>query len=625
MRLARTKRRLAGTLATAALTASTMVVGFSAPPTANAAIPIELEFQTDYGPAKISTDVNAGVFTAGSLFSLLDLFGVNIGQYLPSSIDVYRQLHGNNPKSFYNAIDSVPLDTQVKLSMRLLNLFDINETLDAGLRAALVGTYGGSALPALQAYQRLAAGTRGEELPAGYLPVEQAPPAGENDWLVDIAPVWFTNPLNGQPVLVTPGYRVQKPSLPNTTALALLMLSNPLTPNGGLRARFAPLLNPFGIPTAMPEVEPVLPEGFQLDQPFAPESCTGDVRDRYCTYWSNWQGGAMLLPLALTLGWEYDFRSDFPVTLNPVSVLNAVIGGLLPTHAIRSIDTDEVLADLEAKAEAAEAAMLDVLNGNMTPEEARPALNAFYTARTKHLPLLEPLRLPVDLVNAVLGTHFTNPIADAIEPALRILVNIGYSDVVTPEDIKRNPELAIYGAYGRTLDQMNVATPLFSQLPLTFGEYLQVPGDVLKALVDGVVSVLTGRNPGTGHTNPLDNLDALDDLSNAVGDVIDGTADSITEAVTDSLADSPTPDVPVEAAADETDGSETATDADDPRGGEDAGTVDGADKAVRGTKSVADRTAAGRDDRETTADSKAGSQDRSDSDSRSKRSTRSAA
>ena len=97
------------------------------------------------------------------------------------------------------------------------------------------------------------------------------------------------------------------------------------------------------------------------------------------------------------------------------------------------------------------------------------------------LPLLEPLRLPARLINAVFGAlniPITVParLADALQPASQILVNVGYTDVQTPTD---------GGTYNRTYDKSGVYTPYLSVNPLTPAEWVQVPGDVVRALVVG--------------------------------------------------------------------------------------------------------------------------------------------
>ena len=118
------------------------------------------------------------------------------------------------------------------------------------------------------------------------------------------------------------------------------------------------------------------------------------------------------------------------------------------------------------------------------------------------LPLVEPLRLPSRIINLLTGWDLPTPIADAFEPAAKILANIGYTDVVTPTDLANNPALvaAGYQPYDRTFSpaELSIPTPLYSRLPLTFDEYLRVPGDVLTALIVGIVdSIRNVLDPAT--------------------------------------------------------------------------------------------------------------------------------
>jgi len=98
-----------------------------------------------------------------------------------------------------------------------------------------------------------------------------------------------------------------------------------------------------------------------------------------------------------------------------------------------------------------------------------------------------------------------NPFADAIEPALRIPVNRGYTDVLAPGDINTcatgctgaTPQSwgqLGYQAYDRTFGALSVAgdvanggtaTPFGSVAPLTPEGRRAVPGDVWNALIAG--------------------------------------------------------------------------------------------------------------------------------------------
>ena len=111
------------------------------------------------------------------------------------------------------------------------------------------------------------------------------------------------------------------------------------------------------------------------------------------------------------------------------------------------------------------------------------------------LALLEPVRLPGRILGlAGINLPFPDPldaVADAVQPALVILVNIGYSDVQTPSE---------GGNYNRTFDQFNDPNkPFLSESPLTLEEALQVPGDVAQALIGGIQSELptSGLVPAT--------------------------------------------------------------------------------------------------------------------------------
>ena len=134
----------------------------------------------------------------------------------------------------------------------------------------------------------------------------------------------------------------------------------------------------------------------------------------------------------------------------------------------------------------------------------------FLTLQNNDLPILAPLRLPAQPINAALdglaaafaplgssGLPFRlgTPIADILQPALKILVNIAYPDVVTPTDVANDPTLVSRGycalggvCYDRTFAQTPTEFSLMGHL--TPQEMLQVPGDVLNALVTGITQQL---------------------------------------------------------------------------------------------------------------------------------------
>ena len=65
----------------------------------------------------------------------------------------------------------------------------------------------------------------------------------------------------------------------------------------------------------------------------------------------------------------------------------------------------------------------------------------YYTLRVDDMPLLAPLRLPAQLIGLATGNPDVNtPLADALEPAVEMLVNLGYTDVVRNPDGDLHPD-----------------------------------------------------------------------------------------------------------------------------------------------------------------------------------------
>lgn len=282
------------------------------------------------------------------------------------------------------------------------------------------------------------------------------------------------------------GYTPYQPGtvqLPNQTNQELLYLRNPLRPNGGIDARFAPILNLFGVDTTLP---------------------TAGVK-------SNDAGTIKLNTGTVDLTWAYDTISDFPVTLNPFSIVNSLIAGL-PINLVGGValtgltgpdgPTTTTLLGLNA------AGVLGILNrlssGSLDVTDGQ----AFYgTLLPNDLPILEPLRLPSRLINAVFGTDLGTPLADALQPAFTILINTGYSDVVTPDDIVADPTLAdTYQPYDRTFLTSATPEPFLSVNPLTPAEWVQVPGDVVRALFTGFGDVFFPSAPATPPASVMPSL-----------------------------------------------------------------------------------------------------------------------
>ncbi|WP_241011146.1 PE-PPE domain-containing protein [Mycobacterium camsae] len=186
---------------------------------------------------------------------------------------------------------------------------------------------------------------------------------------------------------------------------------------------------------------------------------------------------------------EYDGVADFPrYPLNIVSTLNALAGmGYL--HQNYLLLTPEQIA------------------GAIPLTDTRgPTTTQYYMIPTKNLPLLEPLRaLPV------LG----NPLADLIQPDLRVIVNLGYGD----------PN------YGYSTSPPNVPTP--------FGVFPEIdPGAVLRALAAGTREGIDDFGYGMTHLEvpALDMSSLLNRPVSSGGDrmhpaiSIDGVIDGMQDA-----------------------------------------------------------------------------------------------
>ena len=268
------------------------------------------------------------------------------------------------------------------------------------------------------------------------------------------------------------------PLLGSLTILPMILLRNPGRANGGLFARAYPLAALFGIDTVTPDTEVTSSsDGTGLDIPIGN---TGIVL-----------GAANLIPVKVDATAEYDPLSDVPAWPNPVSLLNSGAALVFPTYLLRGVDASS---------------LTEVLTNQLTPQLAAAlantaggsplALNLYVTVPVNDaLPLLEPVRLPIDLINLFTGANLNNPLATALEPALTTLVNLGYTDV------KRTVVDGV-PVYDRTLDQANVITP-FGTLPSGV-DWEKVPGDLLLQLAAGVQKAIDdGPVSQTPVVNPL--------------------------------------------------------------------------------------------------------------------------
>ncbi len=324
----------------------------------------------------------------------------------------------------------------------------------------------------------------------------------------------------------------------SVTIVPMILLRNPGRNDGGIAARFAPFFAILGIDTATDDFD------VQTD------------------------GTAVLVPVKLDATVQNDLLSDFAAWPNPVTLLNNAAAFAFPTYILRGSDLSGVglqtlnplVASLVANLASAiigdgfkvdlpgalptvdisrTAAILaanpaltgllsdtfpgidiDIPNGS-TLEDRYEALNQYLTLQNGAQPMLEPFRYPTDLLSIVTGQTITNPFADAIEPAITMLGNLGYTNIVQygddPNDFRDDYQRDFGNDFGSNGGQ---AMPFFS-LPQNI-DWAAVPADLVTALGGGVQDAffyggIPGLNnpPPSNHENPVALL--VDLLKDAIG------------------------------------------------------------------------------------------------------------
>ncbi|BBY19484.1 hypothetical protein MLIT_50760 [Mycolicibacterium litorale] len=310
------------------------------------------------------------------------------------------------------------------------------------------------------------------------------------------------------------------------TILPLILLRNPGRADGGIVARAFPLLDPFlrifGYDSVVtPEVES---NGSILPSPLPPPFPQNNS----------------FIPIKIDATVEYDTLSDFPSWPNPFSLVNSGAAFLFPTYILRGADVGALGDQID---------VTGLLGELLSPTGGTP--NIFLTVPVDRLPVLEPFRYPTDIANFFTGGvfGFTNPFADAIEPALKILTNLGYTNVTQDMTDRLNPyprDFTDNFGDGSLVNGEPGGVPFFT-VPQNV-DWGQVPGDLAEAFFAGVQDAffyggIPGvRGPLGGVANPIAVLadllglpsglggladripglgDALADLQETIGDVLD--------------------------------------------------------------------------------------------------------
>jgi len=456
----RTKTARVSTTALSTLTAAAMALGLAVAlpggvPAARAAYIASCP-QTSATPNTFACNITAApVYTAGPLLDLINTLGDLLpGRTVGTSTETVVYTSGPPQKLTLNIDSGTCLTFGVTACVNIGSaVLEAKNILDDAANlyntiAGLTFTQSGSTYNryAVMAGIGPAAVNLADAYRAEISSVEGATPSG------------YTPFVTGPPVAAT-----------NYTGQLLMFLRDPLRPNGGLLTRFPGLSDLLGIDSTIPAAGKVV-------------GGTGNK--------------IQLNTETLDFTWAYDPLADFPETPNPFSLMNSLFAGL-PVNLLGGVQlVGDSAVDIGLNAVGVlNLAPVGVINTVISALYGTGG--AYYlTLAPSQLPILTPLRVPSLIVNVGLkavGSPYLlgTPLADALQPAMKILVDTGYSDVVTPEDIANDPATyADYEPYDRTYKTSAIPTPFGSVNPLTPQEWAQVPGDVFQALIGGLKTQL---------------------------------------------------------------------------------------------------------------------------------------
>lgn len=216
---------------------------------------------------------------------------------------------------------------------------------------------------------------------------------------------------------------------------------------------------------------------------------------------------------------EYDGFADFPqYTLNPIAVLNALVGLLLEHFTYLGLEPDQIAHAIEL------------------PTSAADTLTHYHMIQQEHLPLLDLVRfLP----------FIGNPLADLLEPDMKVLVNLGYGSITEgwsqgPADVETP-----IGLFPPDLDWCEVFQALLNGIPAGISAAVQdlldpVNYDVFASIADNPVTgplLRTAYAVGYLSTNPSTFLDDpnLTTLVQVLSTLNLGSSDDATEPYTQLL------------------------------------------------------------------------------------------
>ena len=161
---------------------------------------------------------------------------------------------------------------------------------------------------------------------------------------------------------------------PSPDDIDFLFIASPYLPNGGVFARFPG----FSIPGLLPDFGPAEPTPYDS------------------TYVTN----------------QYDTYADFPAYFNPLSIANALL-------SIRYAHPDPYYDPVDVDNLPAGSVITTV------PDNGAGGTDTYILVYARHLPLLGPVR---EVAGLLFLTPLTEPVLAALEPVIRLVVDMGYTD-----------------------------------------------------------------------------------------------------------------------------------------------------------------------------------------------------
>lgn len=204
---------------------------------------------------------------------------------------------------------------------------------------------------------------------------------------------------------------------------------------------------------------------------------------------------------------EYDGFADFPrYPLNFLSVLNAGLG-IVYVHTKYAPGEDCQTFCLTEE---------EVANARLTPLPTTSPDQNYYFIPTENLPLLQPLRL-LPLIG--------NPLADLIQPVLKVIVDLGYGDPAHGFETAVQPMANVLTTFG-----------LFPEV-----SPLEVLGDLAAGVVQGITDFIAAFGPQGSIVRELSAitlppppsfaLPSPDNIITAVQQLITTVADGVSGAL----------------------------------------------------------------------------------------------